>query len=312
MLNIPTRIGIVKFSPAAPLVSVVMPSFNHEKYIVQSIMSVLEQDYPSIELIVVDDGSSDASPALVTRLSAQHNIKFIQKLNGGVVSAINAGFEAVTGQYVVLHATDDQSLQGRLRRQVKQLETCPHAGYVTGNARLIDANDNEIGMLRDQGCTGLIFDFNDFMYGRARSCVVTCMFRASALSEVMPLNPDLLAEDFQVFMRITNRGWRCLVWEQEPVINYRILNDSMARTRMAELMQAQLRMLEDYKEHSGYRIARRITQNHIFAAKLERDGLCAFKMLRSLNVNPFVPPASRAIARFLVPQRLRKLFGRIR
>lgn len=90
------------------LISVIVPVYNVEKYIEKTIQSIQNQDYPHIEIIVVDDGSPDRSPEIIDTL-AQHDsrIKVIHKKNGGVSSARNAGLEVATGDYVAFVDGDD-------------------------------------------------------------------------------------------------------------------------------------------------------------------------------------------------------------
>lgn len=95
--------------PAAPLVSVIMPCFNAAAYVEEAIGSVMAQTYPAVELIVVDDGSSDGSPAIVERLARQHEgrIRFVSQANAGPYPARNHGLRLARGEYVAFLDADD-------------------------------------------------------------------------------------------------------------------------------------------------------------------------------------------------------------
>ena len=91
-----------------PLVSIIVPIYNVEKYIVKGIESLCNQDYENIEIILVDDGSPDRSPELIDNLAEKDNrIKVIHKINGGVSSARNVGISQSNGDYIMFVDGDD-------------------------------------------------------------------------------------------------------------------------------------------------------------------------------------------------------------
>jgi len=106
-----------------PKVSVVMPSYNNSAYIRSAIDSVLQQDYSNIELIVVDDGSSDDSVAILQSYGDQ--IRLICQPNAGPAAARNHGLRYVTGDFVAFHDSDDLWLPGKLSAQVAFLQQHP-------------------------------------------------------------------------------------------------------------------------------------------------------------------------------------------
>lgn len=91
-----------------PLVSIIIPIYNSEKYIVECLDSIFSQEYPNIEVIVVDDGSSDSSYELCMKLMAEKScLKVFHKENGGVSSARNFGLEKCTGEFITFVDSDD-------------------------------------------------------------------------------------------------------------------------------------------------------------------------------------------------------------
>ena len=90
-----------------PLVSIIVPVYNVEKYLERCIKSVLSQTYPNIELILVDDGSKDSSPQICDSYADRENITVIHKENGGLSSARNAGIKRATGEYIFFLDSDD-------------------------------------------------------------------------------------------------------------------------------------------------------------------------------------------------------------
>lgn len=90
------------------VVSVIMPSYNHANYIEKAILSVFEQTYSNIELIVIDDGSTDNSKEKLEELAKKHKFKLIFQQNAGVCKTLNRAIrEFATGDYIALLASDD-------------------------------------------------------------------------------------------------------------------------------------------------------------------------------------------------------------
>lgn len=112
----------------AGLVSVIMPSFNTAAYIGEAIDSVLAQDYPHKELIVIDDGSTDETVAIARGYGDQ--LKLITQTNQGSAVARNKGLQAAQGDYIAFLDSDDVWLPGKLTTQVAYLEKHPDIGMV--------------------------------------------------------------------------------------------------------------------------------------------------------------------------------------
>ena len=98
-------------------VSIIIPVFNAEKYLEECIESVLNQSYPNIEIIAVNDGSKDKSPEILDNYSDR--IKIISKENGGVTSAMNAGIKEMTGDWLKLLGADDVLYPNAVEELVK-------------------------------------------------------------------------------------------------------------------------------------------------------------------------------------------------
>jgi len=120
-----------------PLVSVIMIFLNEEKYIEEAIESVLRQDYPSWELILVDDGSNDGSSAIAREYARSSGGRIVychhdEHENRGMGPSRNLGFLKARGEYMTFLDADDLWVEGALRTQVGLLESCPRAGMVYG------------------------------------------------------------------------------------------------------------------------------------------------------------------------------------
>ena len=109
-----------------PLVSVVITAYNAETTIAETIESVLGQTYPALEIIVADDGSTDATAEIVRRFPA---VKLLQQTNMGQPVARNLGIRASTGQFLAFIDSDDLWHPDKIRLQIQTLMECPEAGW---------------------------------------------------------------------------------------------------------------------------------------------------------------------------------------
>ena len=115
------------------LVSVVIPAFNAEPYIAEAIEGVLDDSHRPLEIIVVDDGSTDRTAAVVERFHEE--VTLIAQPNRGISAARNAGFAATHGSYLATLDADDRWVGGRLALQLAVLDARPDVDLVYGHAR---------------------------------------------------------------------------------------------------------------------------------------------------------------------------------
>ena len=115
------------------LVSVIMPAFNHELYIEEALQSIGNQTHKNIELIVINDGSTDRTAGIIeeyVKKNSDKNIKYLNKRNEGVCKTLNKGLEMSTGDYIAFLASDDLWLPERLAIQLKFMENNKNIGMV--------------------------------------------------------------------------------------------------------------------------------------------------------------------------------------
>lgn len=132
-----------------PTLSVVMPVYNGERYIAEAIASVLAQTHADLELIVVDDGSTDGTARILTEIVGRDSrVRVITQANQGQAGALNRGLAEATTEWVAIHDHDDVSLPRRLERQLNFLSTHPEIRVLGTHAVEIDHAGREIGRLR--------------------------------------------------------------------------------------------------------------------------------------------------------------------
>lgn len=133
--------------PTRPLVSVIVPAYNAERFLGDAVASVLRQTYAELELIIANDGSSDSTADLVERFTAEDaRVRPVHKKNGGPSSARNAGLSAARGELVCFLDADDVFLPDKLERQVGFLQFFPSCDLVYSDFYIGDDQLNPIAL----------------------------------------------------------------------------------------------------------------------------------------------------------------------
>jgi glycosyltransferase involved in cell wall biosynthesis len=129
-----------------PLVTIVTPSYNQARFLEQTMRSVLDQDYPNIEYMVADGGSTDGSVDIIKKYSKR--LKWwVSEKDGGQAEAINKGFTRAKGEIVAWVNSDDCYMPGAISSAVKALMDYPEAGFVYGNVQVVDQDETILNQL---------------------------------------------------------------------------------------------------------------------------------------------------------------------
>jgi glycosyltransferase involved in cell wall biosynthesis len=128
-----------------PEFSVVIPSYNHAAYIGEAVESVLNQTRPDLELIVVDDGSTDSSLEVLSRFS-DPRLRVIAQANQGAHAALNRGLEAAAGEYIAILNSDDAYHPQRLEKAAIALAADPQPGLVGSYIEIVDSRGKPQGV----------------------------------------------------------------------------------------------------------------------------------------------------------------------
>lgn len=129
-----------------PLVSIVIPVYNGSNYLSEAINSALAQTYPNIEILVINDGSTDDGATHDIAMSYSDKIRYFQKENGGVVSALNFGIDQMRGEYFAWLSHDDLYQPEKIEKQVQALQKHkgPRSTFCICNCTFIDENGKEL------------------------------------------------------------------------------------------------------------------------------------------------------------------------
>lgn len=130
------------------MVSVIVAVYNGEKYISQAIDSILNQTYKNLEIIVVDDGSTDSTAEIVNQYN---NVKYVYQVNRGQSSARNRGISLASGEYIAFLDADDLYREDKIETQVEVLKENDDIHVVYNDLEVVDENLNYINTLKSEG-----------------------------------------------------------------------------------------------------------------------------------------------------------------
>lgn len=189
-----------------PLVSVVMPVYNSEFYLVNSIKSILEQTFSSFEFFIIDDGSTDRSLEIISDMSQiDERINLIKnEMNLGVAISLNKGIAMSKGKYIVRMDADDISLPRRLEEQVKFMEARPEVDVLGTGCMLIDKSGVR---LRD-----FVFPSHSLMLQWDLPFFTplihpSVMMRSSTIKKIGGYDPQMKhTEDYDLWWRVSLSG----------------------------------------------------------------------------------------------------------
>ena len=195
-------------------ISAIIATYNNASYLKEAVDSVLNQTYQDVEIIVVDDGSTDNTRDLIESMRSIHSrvIQYIYQKNQGPASARNTGMRAAQGKYISFLDADDTWLPDKLQKQVDVLEARPHVGFVYSDNFFIDEQGSVIeGYIRKiklvNGNILLDLYLNFFLITSG------IMMRKECIDSIGFFNEDLLVgEDYEYFLRLAK------VYEAEVIV----------------------------------------------------------------------------------------------
>jgi glycosyltransferase involved in cell wall biosynthesis len=189
-----------------PQISVIIASYNYAHYISECISSVLMQDVPSLELIVVDNASTDNTDEVLAQFSSDPRLRYYKnETNIGLAPNHNRGLELARGQYILFVSADDRLLPGHLRRSLDYLEAHPRIDMVFGGAIFIDANSRPFDVRNMMGQLPAAYDGgrNEFAAQLTEGCYIawpSILARRELYDELGPLD-NMTGADYEMTVR---------------------------------------------------------------------------------------------------------------
>jgi glycosyltransferase involved in cell wall biosynthesis len=220
-----------------PLVSILVSSFNHEQFIEQALDSVLSQSHRNLELIIVDDCSTDGSVARIQRWierTGQPTVFVINEENRGLCTVLNQLVALSSGQFLIHLDSDDWIEPNRIEHHVKHFESLdPDVVLVFGDAELVDGDGQLIGktflekVFGEKEIPDGAAVFNRLLVGNfIPSGTVT--IRRSAIIDVGGYDESLSYDDYDMWLRVSHRFG--VSYCEGIVANYRVLSSSMSHS----------------------------------------------------------------------------------
>jgi glycosyltransferase involved in cell wall biosynthesis len=220
-----------------PIVTVICICFNHEWFVGEAIHSVINQTYQVIELIIVDDNSSDNSVEVIAKIIKDHpEVQFLaNKHNLGICRSFNSAFQISKGEYIIDLAADDMLEPQRIEKGVEAFMKNPDAGvhfcdawYINENSSVIKQHHkrNRDGKLIEKIPQGMIY--KDIVQ-RYFICPPTMMYSRKAVEALGGYDEDLTYEDFDFQVR-SSRKFE-YIFTDEILVRKRISKKSLSSTQ---------------------------------------------------------------------------------
>jgi glycosyltransferase involved in cell wall biosynthesis len=305
-----------------PEVSVVIPSYNHAAFIAEAVESVLRQTHRDLELIVVDDGSSDNSLEVLAGFSDSRMVVFSQA-NQGAHAAINRGLREARGDYLAILNSDDAFHPERLEKILQALKTQPRAGLAGSYIQIVDSQGNSLGVKHGYlDCPPWLLEHPE-RSSRAgddlHAALLTENFWSTTSNYVFPRQlyqqvgeflPLRYAHDWDFALRLAHLAPSILL--PEPLVRYRVHASNTIRENQVAMIFEICWILAVHLPrnaalsdvHDREVLAGRIDQllNSIYVFGMER--LLSLMLLQRLDQNPdqaleLLEPGNPARLRYL-------------
>lgn len=289
--------------PAHPLVTVVVPSYQHAPYVETCIRSIASQDHPSIQLVVVDDGSLDGSADIVRRLGDELGFEAVLAPHRGFLPTVQDLLERARGVYYVSMGSDDVMPAGRLSRQVSYMEAHPDVVACTGQA--LELHDD--GSLRPmpQYLSGVPeVTFEDLLLGRKEIHTVSMMWRLDAFRAVGGYDPSHAIEDFPLWLKLS-RTYGPIHVLPDVLTHYRVHGANLS-LRIGTIFPQALAALEAHRDHPLHPRAVAAWKAAWFSQLAQTDRREAFRKLPELATCSV--PFLKRLPKLFLPRALQRLW----
>ncbi len=233
---------------AAPLVSVLLPVYNAGPYLAAALGSILRQDYDRLEVIAIDDGSTDNSLEILERYRrADNRVSVISRENRGLVATLNEGLRLAQGELVARMDADDVAYPWRLSRQVALFERRPELGFCGAgvdtllHGRIAKGRPDPVFRLGRLDILSMFFTI--FMHP-------TVVYNRKVIGNDLYYDPKYRhAEDFDLFRRLAGRFPATI--SPENLLIYRVHAGSVTMRHAKEMRRTHLRIVAENLEREG-------------------------------------------------------------
>jgi alpha-1,3-rhamnosyltransferase len=238
-----------------PVVSVLLASYNHEKYVETAVRSVMEQKGVPFELIVLDDGSKDSSPEILEKLSAELKFRYIHRENKGVIATLNEMLELARGKYFCTFSSDDIMPPDRLKKQSDYMQSHPNAVACFGQVKPMSEDgvvENYVDEVYMQAVPEIHFE--EIFLGEKALHGCAEMFVTEKVRQLGGYDTRFFFEDYPLYLKVLYEFGPQPVSADIVCCYYREHGDNM-HSNHSRMYNEFLRIIELYKEHRLYQQA---------------------------------------------------------
>lgn len=215
---------------ASPPVSVIVPVYNGEPFLAEALHSITTQEYGPLQVLVVDDGSTDASAAIAARFAG---VTVLQQPHGGLHAALDQGLRCAVGDFITFLDADDRWLPGKLAHQIAALRQHPAVDLVFGQARQFTVRE-------DLGGPTTVFSAPQPAYTK-----ITLMARRAVFLRIGGFGAGALGHDFLDWYARTQQAGLQALMLPELLAERRVHAHNHGRTNRSEQQRAYLHTLRD-------------------------------------------------------------------
>ena len=242
------------FMSSKPLVSIVIPCYNHEKFVKDTIQSVIDQTYLNIELIIIDDGSTDSSVSIIEEMIEQCEQRFVRfkfknRSNKGLSATLNEAIIWCEGEYYSALASDDIIFKDKTQIQVELLSENKNIVAVHGGVILINDNNEE-------GDTWIsetrVYSFKDIILHEHNLPAPTQMARLESIKKAGCYDPNIIIEDWYMLLKLSEFGDILYI---DHFFAYYRQHDSNMSKNMLKIHQGRLEVIACFKNSKHYQKA---------------------------------------------------------
>lgn len=224
------------------MVSVIIPSYNREKTIARAVNSILNQTYKDIEVIVVDDCSSDKTIEILTSIKDKRFSYYKLDKNSGACVARNLGIEKAKGDYIAFQDSDDEWLPDKLEKQMKAFDN-KDIDVVFCPFNKVSDEKTEIHPVLPEGIVN-----RDTLLGKSCVSTQTLIAKKECFDKIKfdPLMPRM--QDYDITIRLSEKYTFYFV--NKPLVNMYVQGDSISRNK-TKLLNAEIRILSKYQKEAA-------------------------------------------------------------
>lgn len=286
-----------------PKVSVLLPSYNHERFVEAAVRSVMSQTGVDFELIVIDDGSSDASPRILANLQAEFGFTLIQRANKGVVATLTEALSMARGRYVCTFSSDDMMPPERLKKQSDYLDAHPEAVACFGQVMPL-FDDGSFGEMDERYLRSVPqVSFEESFLGQKALHGCAEMFVREEILAIGGYDGRYYFEDYPLYLKILYNYGPQPVLDDVVCCYYREHGGNM-HVNHDRIYREILRVLENYSEHPLYPEAVRCWKANWFSAVAAQSKLEAIRLIP--KVISLSPKFWLRVPKLFIPRKLLK------